>query len=358
MKRIARCCAAAMWLLAAGTTRAHDEGPPHREASSPTTPDRPGLTPDGRLFLPKTMQHRLGIRTQPASDGILATRRLTGEVIAHPDAPGVISAPEPGRLEAATSGWPVSGQHVNAGDALAELLPLMSERDRAQRRAALAGIEQKRNLARVNNERMRLQSDSRGGIPASENTYLEQAQTDLATQERLYQLATESLQGRVVLRAMASGTLTATRVRPGDVVAAGTPLFDIGGAARVRIAADVWDARIAQHLRAARLDGASAAAVPLTVRGVEPQPAGSGWRLLLDAPLRPDHPLLPGQLVSVLVDVAPSEATCARDAPHPVWIHLEPEVFERRVIAGCDHAGLAAGERVVVSGAALLDEYR
>ncbi|TDU31008.1 hypothetical protein DFR24_0366 [Panacagrimonas perspica] len=341
-------------LLLAGTVRAHDEGPAHHGAVPATVADRPHLGADGRLFVSKPLQHRLGIRTAAAADTGIQTQRLLGEVISHPDAPGVVTAPEPGRLEAVGAGWPVSGQRVKAGQELAVLRPLMSERDRAQRRAALAGIEQKRHLATVNLERMRLQSDARGQAPATDNVFLEQAEAERATQDRLYQLASEALQGRVVLRALASGVLTSPRVRPGDVVAAGAALFDISGASRVRIAADIWDARVAQDIRVARLDGAPAGAA-LSVRGVEPQASGTGWRLLLDAPPLADRPLLPGELVSVIIDV--SRGACGGTA-QAVWVHSEPEWFERRQGSGCDATAVAPGERVVVSGAALLDEYR
>lgn len=339
-------------LVLATMARAHDEGPAHHGAVPAASAERPYRDAGGRLFVPKPLQHRLGIRTAPVVDEAIRTRSLVGEVVSHPDAPGVVTAPEPGRLEAAAGGWPVSGQRVKAGQELAVLRPLMSERDRAQRRATLAGLEQKRQLAQVNYERMRLQSDARGQGPATENVFLEQAETELATQNRLHQLASQALQGRVVLRATASGVLIAPRVRPGDVVAAGAPLFDVGGASRVRIAADVWDARIARDLRVARLDGT---AVPLVVRGIEPQASGPGWRLLLDAPARADHSLLPGELVPVKAEVA--RAGCA-DGARSAWVHSEPEWFEHRQWNGCDPAALAPGERVVVSGGALLDEYR
>ena len=199
-----------------------------------------------------------------------------------------------------------------------------------------------------------MQVGARGGAPVTENIYLEQAQTELETQERLFQLATEGLEGRVVLRAMASGTLTAARARPGDIVAAGAPLFDIGGAARVRIATDLWDARSAQDIRGVRIDGAPAEET-LSVRGVEAQASGSGWRLLLDAPLHADRPLLPGQLVPLQVDFARTACTLGT---RTVWLHVEPEVFQRRQQSNCETAPFTPGERVVVSGAALLDEYR
>lgn len=352
MNRIALACVG-LWMTL-GAAYAHDEGPAHHGAVATNSPDRPHRTPDGRLFLPKPMQHRLGIRTASAVDTPSPTLRLLGEVVSHPDAPGAVTAPEAGRLERAGAGWPVSGQRVKAGQELAVLRPLMSERERAQRRAALASIEQKRNLAKVNAERLQMQVGARSGAPVTENIYLEQAQTELATQERLLQLATEGLEGRVILRAMASGTLTATRARPGDVVAAGAPLFDIGGAARVRIAADTWDARLAQNIRSVHLEGEPGEA-SLSVRGVETQASGNGWRLLIDAPLRADRPLLPGQLVPLQAELA--QAACA-PGTRTVWLHVEPEWFERREVSACDAAASAPGERVVVSGAALLDEYR
>ncbi|MCC2656344.1 MAG: HlyD family efflux transporter periplasmic adaptor subunit [Panacagrimonas sp.] len=348
--RVARVLVLATCALAGVAASAHESGPAHHAgAPAATSADaqRPRRVGPDRLFVPKSVQHQLGLRTQPVADE--ATTRVTrlGEVLTHPDAPGAITAPEPGRLERADdAGWPVPGQVVRAGQTLAVLVPLMNERDRAQRRAALAVIDQKLNLARVNAARMRMQADARGGAPAADNLYLEQAEAELATQERIAALAREGLQGRVALRAPAAGVLGRARVQPGAIVAAADPLFEISGGGRARVMVDLYDARAASRLVRAHL--AQEPGVELAVRGIEPHTTRPGWRALLDAPARRDAPLLPGALVEVRLELS---AANDANAPRAVWVHVEPELFERRTSA-------SIGDRVVVSGAALLDEYR
>lgn len=344
----ARTIVAATLLSAALTVTAHEAGPAHHPAADVAAdaemPRR--LGPD-RLYVPKSVQHRLGLRTRPAADDTTTVVTRLGEVLAHPDAPGAITAPEPGRLERPDDGpWPVPGTRVRAGQTLAVLVPLMSERDRAQRRAALAVIEQKLQLARVNATRMRLQADARGGAPAAENLYLEQAEAELATQERMAALAREGLLERVHLRAPAAGVLGPARAQPGGIVAAGDRLFELSGNGVARVAVDLYDARAGSRLLRARL--ARSRDVELKLRGIEPHPSRPGWRALLDAPASRDEPLLPGALVDVEVELAGAKDT---STSRPVWVHVEPELFERRSIA-------SIGDRVVVSGAALLDEYR
>lgn len=343
-------------LIIVAAASAHESGPAHHAAGAiADDAEKPRRLGPDRLFVPKSVQHQLGLRTQPAAAAATATATATttitrlGEVLAHPDAPGAITAPEPGRLERADEeAWPVPGQVVRAGQTLAVLVPLMSERDRAQRRAALAVIEQKLQLARVNATRMRLQADARGGAPAADNLYLEQAEAELATQEHIAALAHEGLKGRVVLRAPAAGVLGPARVQPGAIVAAADPLFEISGNGRARVTVDLYDARAATRLLRAHL--AEEPAVELALRGIEPHPARPGWRALLDAPAHREVPLLPGALVDVQLEFS-AAATDESVSAHPVWVHVEPELFERRERG-------RPGDRVVVSGAALLDEYR
>ncbi|MBK6639012.1 MAG: hypothetical protein IPG34_16000 [Rhodocyclaceae bacterium] len=59
--------------------------------ASHATPDAPQRLSDGSLFVPKSVQRQLGIRTQPVALGELsATIELNGKVIPNPDAGGRI----------------------------------------------------------------------------------------------------------------------------------------------------------------------------------------------------------------------------------------------------------------------------
>ena len=84
--------------------------------------------------------------------------------------------------------------------------------------------------------------------------------------------------------------------------------------------------------------------------------------MLLDAPVRRDAPLLPGALVEVQLRIAADaddrSDACGGPTPDHIWVHVEPELFERRATGCTGGTPLQPDERVVVSGAALLDEYR
>jgi hypothetical protein len=237
------------------------------------------------------------------------------------------------------------------------LLSKVPSPDLAQRRSALALTEQKLQLARVNAGRMRLQAQASGAVQPSDNIYLEQAESELATQERLQGLGRESLDGRVALRAPADGTLVAVHAGPGAVLAAGAPLFDIADARRARIAVHVLDAQFAQRLHTLNLIGAPGEPA-LRVLGLEAEVSGTGWRLLLAAPDAGVAALAPGQLLRLRAQLLPEEQDCARRGDARLWVHVEPEVFESRRVPACGAMPVAAGERVVTQGGALLDEYR
>ena len=359
--RLKFAAAALIWACAAN---AHDDGTPHHDA--PPTPalptatqssDRPHRIDTNRLHVPKPVQHLLGIRTAVSDPSQTELLQFTGEVLPSPDAAGLIQAPQSGRLEMHATRWPLPGQVVKAGDALAVLIPSMSERERAQRRASLAVIEQKLNLARINASRLHLQADAGGSVPATENVYLEQADAELATQQRLQRLAQDTIGGRVILRATLNGTVGSVKARPGDVVSAGGPLFEISSASHTRFAVSLYDAALAERIRTASTRLPTGEVVQLKVAGQEPESGKPGWRLLLDTTSPASAPIYPGQTLPLSLVLAPAPGAPCVDAGVHVWVHTEPEIFERRSPTADCAALLQTGDRSVVQGSALLDEY-
>lgn len=344
-------------LLAAPSTRAHEAGWPHAEPAAAAVSTRPRLSAGGQLTVPEAVQRLLGIRTAPVEAATADTLELTGEVLAHPDSAGVIRAPLAGRIEPAAGGqpWPLPGQRVHAGQTLAILVPQISEQEQARRRAALALIDQRLNVARINAGRMRTQAEAMDGV-AEGNIYLEQAEAELATQQRLRALAVESLEARIPLRAAVSGPLLVVPVQPGAVVGAGRPVFEIADRSRARISVPVFDGTLARRIRSATLNGHDGKPLPLALRGQDRAPGSPGWRLLLDTVPNLAAELMPGELlpVSIQVSAVPVPA-CA--APHRrEWVQTGRDRFEPRSPPGCGNPP-QPGEQMVVEGAALLDEY-
>lgn len=189
--------------LAAAATHAHEADRPHAEAAATASSARVRFTAAGQLIVPAAVQRRLGIRAAPMEAATVETVQMPGEVLAHPDSPGRVLSPLAGRIEPAAGGrsWPLADQAVKSGETLAILHPQISAAERAKRGAALALIDQRLNVARINVGRMRTQADAMECLSVEDNIYLEQAEAELATQQRLRALAVESLESRIALRA-------------------------------------------------------------------------------------------------------------------------------------------------------------
>lgn len=132
-------------LLALGllTPAIAHEGESHGAPAPPPAPvgDAPIRLPDGRLFVPKSVQRLLGVRTVVAEmrDTPKAVE-LNGHVIADPSHSGRVQATQGGLLAAPPEGLPHIGQAVRAGQALFYLAPLTQPTAREPLRAPVDGV--------------------------------------------------------------------------------------------------------------------------------------------------------------------------------------------------------------------------
>jgi hypothetical protein len=80
--------------------------------------------PDGSVFVPKSAQRQLALRTQAARKGEFPrTVELNGRVVGDPNAGGRVQTFQSGRIEAGPKGLAVLGQRVSKGQVLAWLQP-------------------------------------------------------------------------------------------------------------------------------------------------------------------------------------------------------------------------------------------
>jgi RND family efflux transporter MFP subunit len=94
----------------------HDETP----VPAPVATDRPGVTADGLIFVPKPSQRILAVRTQLSEIGSHSRSiELPGRVVPDPNASGIVTAATAGRLSPPQGGFPRLGQHVKKGEVLA-----------------------------------------------------------------------------------------------------------------------------------------------------------------------------------------------------------------------------------------------
>ncbi len=142
--------------LSSHNARAHegeDHGTPP-PATSAASRDVAQMLPDGNVFVPKSTQRILAIRTlktQLAS--YRRTIELPGRIIADPNASGFVQAAVSGRLSPPEGGFPRLGTRVRKGDVLAYVTPPLQAIDISDMRQRQGELDQQisiveRRLAR------------------------------------------------------------------------------------------------------------------------------------------------------------------------------------------------------------------
>lgn len=343
-------------------------GADHAHAPAAPLGEAARRLPDGSLFIPKSMQRRLGVRTRAAVlERHTEAVELAGRVIADPRAASRVEAPQAGRVEAPRAGFPLPGQRVRQGETLAWIVPTLSALDAAEQAARLAALEAEIRLAEARDARLRQLE----GVVASKE--IEAARIELESLRARRERLVAGIAARVPVRAPQFGVVAASEVRSGQVVAAGQALFELVDPDRLLVEALAQEASLATRVTGAqavwpqgeaklRFAGASPALRDLALPMLFSRESGSA-------------PLAVGQTLSVVIatdrileGVAVPRAAVLRDAGgEPVlWIKLGPERFApRRVqVRPLDAqrllviAGLEAGERVVVDAAARIAQVR
>ena len=142
-----------MWL--APDAFAH-EGESHETPAAAAAPPREvaQALPDGSVFVPKSTQRILAIRTERAEAAVhRRTVELPGRIIADPNASGYVQAVVGGRLSAPEGGFPRLGTPVKKGDVLAFVHPPLQAIDVSDMRQRQGELDQQisiveRRLAR------------------------------------------------------------------------------------------------------------------------------------------------------------------------------------------------------------------
>ncbi len=336
--------------------------------------------PDGSLFVPKSMQRLLGIRTAQAEPGEWPdTVTLSGHVIPDPNASALVQAPLPGRIELPENGLPLLGAPIHQGQVLAHLVPILDAVDRTELRAELAELDGRiENLAR-NLKRLRQLGDN---APRQE---LEDTETEHASLTARRRAIADSFSVRMPLTAAVGGVLALRNASPGQIVAGGETLFTVVDPQRLLVEALLYDTDHATHFTSASATTAEGRILRLTPLGsgyelrghalpiqfrIEPDPA-----LVAPGGPRPPDQLVVRQPLTVVATMFHGSAglripTAAvqrgPDGADLVWVHAQPEHFrprrvQVRALGAGDSvvtAGLAAGDRVVSAGAALLGQVR
>ncbi|MFC7478130.1 efflux RND transporter periplasmic adaptor subunit [Dankookia sp. GCM10030260] len=349
-------------------------GHDHGEAETATgtaTVDAPSRLPDGRVFLPKVSQRLLEVRTVTLrEDAASRTVTMVGRIVADPNRGGVAQSIAGGRIIPPEGGLPRLGQTVRRGQVLAVIEPAIPVADQTTIAERSGDIEQQIATAEARLARARNLAASGAGT----RVQVIDTEIELDGLRRRRLLLSQNRVAPEVIRAPADGVIASSRAVAGQVVAAQDVLFQVVDPRGLWVEALVFGGDAAMDLR-----GATAA-----VRGSQPmrlELQGFGRAVQQGATLaqfRVENPapgLSLGQPVTVVAQVAdpirglilPRAAVVrAANGEQVVWRHVEPETFAAapvrvetldagRVLVA---AGLAAGERIVVQGAGLVNQVR
>lgn len=364
----------AFGLIAAGLMSAALAGPgahgPNGEhLDAPAAVNATGLArlPDGSINVPKLAQRRMALRTVVvhAAEHPM-TAELNGRVGIDPNAGGRVQASFAGRVEPGPKGLPVAGQRVEKGQVLLHVRPVAAAIERGNQQAQLVEIQVSRRLAEQKVKRL---ESLEGTVPRKE---IEAARAELASLAGREKAVAGTIVGNEAITAPASGIIAAANVLNGQIVDARDVLFDIVDPNRMMVEAVANEPSLA-----VRVESATLADIP----GVELTFIGGGRSLRDGAvPLNfrasaKDAALAVGQPVTVVAKLkdtvkgfaVPAQAVVRNPSnEHVVWIKAGAERFiaqpvetrpldaERVVVV----KGLAPDNRVVVSGAALINQIR
>lgn len=372
---LAAALALALAALLPATAQAH-EG--HDDAPPPAVRgDAPQRLPDGSVFLPKTSQRQLELRTvvaQPSAQP--QSVELPGRVVLDPSTGGRVQAMIAGRIEPPAGGLPALGEKVRRGQLLAAIHPSASALELGNQAAQAADFHAQLKVA----EKRLARLQSLEATVARKD--IEQAEAEVQSLKDRLATLSGSLRYHEELRAPVAGVVATANAIAGQVVDARETLFEIVDPAGLRIEALTFDPRLAARIAAARASAAPGESLALRFVG-----AGRALReqaiplhFQVDAQAAQGGqdgggPLALGQTVTVLaqtrdtVSGAPVPAAALVKNPanqDVVWVKTAAERFVPRPVrfVPLDGArvtltdGVAAGERVVVQGATLLNQVR
>lgn len=347
-----------------------DAGHDHGEAAPVASSNGPKRLPDGNVFLPKTSQRQLAVRTVLTEQKDLPqTVELSGKVIMDANAGGRVQPTQPGRIEAGARGLPQLGQAVRKGEVLALVRASAGAIERANQQSQSAELSAQLEQARRRAARF---AQLEGSVPQKD---IDAAQADVQSLQARVAAVARSVSATEALVAPVSGVISLSNVVAGQVVDAREVLFEIVDPARLVVEALAYDLNLAGNIAAASAGAGATAAVPLRFMGAGRSQREGAIPLQFRTDGKQAVPFAVNQPVKVVVQtratvkgVPVPAAAIVKSAANQdmVWVHTGAENFEARIVRfmALDGAtvsvvdGLKAGERVVTQGAALVNQVR
>jgi cobalt-zinc-cadmium efflux system membrane fusion protein len=372
-------CLAGLLLLSACEPQSPDAiGSDPKKPSLTAATRVPGNSRTGTTHAPE----RRTVTIRPESLAYIKVKTINPEAFA-----GAVTAP--GRVDfrakaISTAGTVVAGRvskiHVQIGDRVKAGQPLvtLASAEAAQMRSDFARA--KVELARAEYRYRRQEEMRRAGVGLEiermeAESQLSQDRADFERARDALRLLGDGVAEEVIVRAPMNATVLRAHVAAGAAVAAGSALFDLGEPSSLWIIADVFERDLLLVEKGAKvtIDLASLPQ-PITGHVVAESAAIEADMRRAQVFIEPDDPkasLRPGMYARVSIKAAspesivlPTEAVLIRDGKQTlVYVETDKGVFEPRdVLVGQAREGmtpvlegLKGGERVVVSGALLID---
>ena len=360
----------AMLAMFSGAARSHD-GDDHGApgASNPTVRDLAQRLPDGGVYVPKSIQRILAIRTVTIESAAhRAALELPGRIIPDPNASGFVQSSLGGRLSPPPNGFPRLGTPVRKGDVLAYVTPPLQAIDASDMRQRQGELDQQISIV----ERRLTRYETLVPSGAIARTQLEDTRTELQGLKDRRGSLDKSRRDPEELIAPVDGIVAEGTAVAGQMAQSNAVIFHVVDPTRLWVEALSFDSLPGVQSAVARLNNDRT--YPLAFRGAGF--AGRNQSIPVQFAVQGDVAgLRAGQFVTVLAttdeektgfaipraalvrnsngqDVVYEHVAAERFVPRAV--RVEPLDGDRVFIA----TGLAAGKRLVVQGAELLGQVR
>jgi RND family efflux transporter MFP subunit len=324
---------------------------------------------DGTLFVPKPMQRILAIRTTLTQAAIhRKTLELPGRIIPDPNASGFVQASVSGRLSAPLGGFPKLGTIVKAGDVLALVTPPFQAIDVSDMRQKGGELDQQINIV----ERRIARYESLAKTGAVPKVTLDEAILELRglRERRAFLDKTRGEPERLI--APVSGVIAAANAVAGQIAETNAVVFQIVDPARLWVEALTFSLLPDAQPATGRTGEGHKLALSFQGAGLTDRSQAIPVHFAIEGDQKG---LRVGQLVTVLAPtgeqtqgLAVPRTSVLRGANGQTMLfeHTAAERFEPRIVRveplDAERVlvldGLAAGRRVVVQGAELLNQIR
>jgi len=364
--------AALTLLVWPGPAQSHDGD--HDDVKSERTVSREARDvsqrlPDGGIFVPKSVQRLLAIRTEVTKEGEHArTIELPGRIIPDANASGYVQSSLAGRLLPPPGGFPALGSRVDKGQVLALVEPPIQAIDVSDMRQKEGELLQQIAIVERRVARFEKLVES-NAVP---RTQLEDARTELESlRERKAQLDKVRREPEVLL-APVSGVIAEANTIAGQLAQPNTVIFQIVDPSRLWVEALSFDA--VPNVGRASARGQNGKTVNLAFRGSAAALRNQSIAVQFAIEGSTDG-VWAGQFVTVYatlpekrqgIRLPRSAVVRTANGQQVVFEHVSAERFEARDVKAevldadtmLVTAGIADGKRVVTQGAELLEQVR